>query len=173
MLRLRQYKSCDAVKIAEWVQDGEVFQNWGGHLFGEYPINAKIIEHKYKDKNGDCAQADNFYPWTAIDEAGNPVGHFIMRYIHDDSRVLRFGWVIVDEARRGRGYGRQMLEMGLKYAFDILGVYKVTLGVYENNRKAHWCYKSVGFTDVGIEEREPYNVIEMEITKEEYYMIYG
>ena len=48
MLRLRPYKSCDSEAIAEWVKDETVFQKWGGELFGEYPVNANIIDAKYR-----------------------------------------------------------------------------------------------------------------------------
>ena len=52
MLRLRQYKEADAKKIAQWVQDKDVFQKWGGDLFGEYPIDSETIADMYKNKNG-------------------------------------------------------------------------------------------------------------------------
>ena len=41
----------------------------------------------------------------------------------------RFGWVIVDDTLRGKGYGKEMLLLGLKYAFDIFKVERVTIGV--------------------------------------------
>ena len=61
-----------------------------------------------------------------------------------------------------------MLRLGMKYAFEILSVDKITIGVFENNDRAHACYKKVGFHDAGLTEKEPVNVIEMEILKEEY-----
>ena len=167
MIRLRQYKRCDAVKIAEWVKDEDVFHKWGGDLFGEFPITAEIIDEKYHLNNGGCTEPDNFYPWIAFDENG-ACGHFIMRYLHGDNRILRFGWVVVDDSVRGKGYGTQMLKIGLKYAFEILGVDVVTLGVFENNEVAHNCYKNVGFVDKEIVNKQPWNVIEMEIRKEEW-----
>ena len=48
----------------------------------------------------------------------------------------------------------------------FLGVDVVTIGVYENNEIAHNCYKRVGFVDREIVEKEPWNVIEMEIKKD-------
>ena len=164
MLKLRPYKSCDAEIIAKWVQDKNVFMIWGGERFGDYPINAEIIDRKYRLDNGDCAEPDNFYPWTAFDDNG-VVGHFIMRYINGDHKVIRFGWVIVDSSVRGKGRGTEMLRLGLKYAFEILGVEKVTIGVFENNTPAHKCYQKVGFADVGVVKDEPWNVIEMEIQR--------
>ena len=169
MLRLRQYKEADAKKIAQWVQDKDVFQKWGGDLFGEYPIDAEIIADMYKNKNGLCEEPDNFYPWVAFDDENGVVGSFIMRYLNGDTRILRFGWVVIDSTIRGKGYGTEMLRLGMKYAFEILSVDKITIGVFENNDRAHACYKKVGFHDVSITEKEPVNVIEMEILKEEYF----
>ena len=81
------------------------------------------------------------------------VGSFIMRYINGDHSVIRFGWVVVDETKRGKGYGKRMLELGLQYAFKILKAKKVTIGVFENNTPAYACYKSLGFKEAEGEER--------------------
>ena len=93
MIRLRPYKSSDSELIAKWVSSEDAFLKWGGLLFGNFPINAEIIDKKYREKNGDCTEPDNFYPWMAMDDEDRVIGHFIMRYIGGDKRVLRFGWV--------------------------------------------------------------------------------
>lgn len=174
MLRLRPYKSCDAAKIAEWIRDEDVFLKWGGQLFGDFPISAEIIDEKYRLQNGGCTEPDNFYPWVAIDEENRVVGHFIMRYLRGDHRLLRFGWVVVDDTIRGKGYGTEMLRLGLRYAFGILGVDKVTLGVFEGNERAHSCYRKAGFSDTGeVVEKQPWNVIEMAITRDRMTEIQG
>jgi len=127
-----------------------VFLKWGGAHFGDYPINAEIIDDEHNNNNGACTEPDNFYPWTAIDDDDRAVGHFIMRYTGGDSRQLRFGWVIVDDTLRGKGYGKQMLTLGLEYVFDILKVDRVTIGVFENNEPAYLCYKKAGFVGTEI-----------------------
>ena len=76
-----------------------------------------------------------------------------MRYIDGDHNTIRFGWVIVDDSKRGKGYGKRMLELGLKYAFNILKAKKVTIGVFESNTPAYECYKSLGFKEA--ENKEP------------------
>ena len=165
MLRLRPYKSCDSKIIESWIQDKDVFLKWGGEHFGEYPVSAQVIDDKYRLNNGDCEEADNFYPWIAFDEENRVVGHFIMRYLNGNNKLLRFGWVIVDDSIRGKGYGTEMLRLGLKYAFEILSVDKVTIGVFENNELAHRCYQKVGFEDREIVDAEPWKIIEMAIDK--------
>ena len=173
MLRLRPYKHCDAERIAAWITDRDVFLKWGGDRFGEYPVTAETIDRKYTLENGDCTEPDNFFPWVAIDDENNAVGHFIMRYIHGDRRILRFGWVIVDSAARGKGYGKEMLRAGLKYAFEILGADTVTIGVYESNGPARHCYLKAGFTERETVKREPWNLIEMEIGRAGYQALQG
>ncbi|MCR5296007.1 MAG: GNAT family N-acetyltransferase [Clostridiales bacterium] len=168
MLRLRPYKSCDAEIIARWIRDRDVFLKWGGELFGAFPIGAETIDEMYRVKNGNCSEPDNFYPWVALDEENRLVGHFIMRYMHGDHRVIRFGWVVVDNSARGKGTGTEMLRAGLKFAFEMLGADRVTIGVFENNDPAHRCYRKVGFADREVVQKDPWNVIEMEIRKTDY-----
>ncbi len=171
---LRHYKPCDAKKIVSWCKDERIFQLWGGERFGKFPITEKVMNNKYFNENGDCIEEDNFYPMTAVND-GETVGHFIIRYLNGDLKILRFGWVIVDESKRGCGYGQNMLTLGLKYAFEIMMADKVTIGVFENNTPAYRCYQSVGFHKD--ENAEDYfeeiqgkmqRIIELEITKEEY-----
>ena len=164
---LRPYKSIDAKVIIKWLNDEETFIKWGGDYFGFYPINEEIINNKYFNQNGDCIESDNFYPLVFVDD-NRVVGHFIIRYLNNDPKILRFGWVIVDNTIRSKGYGTKMLKLGLKYAFEILSANKVTIGVFENNLPGYYCYKKVGFKEVKTVNSIPFNIIEMEIFKEDY-----
>lgn len=167
MLRLRPYKKCDAEYIVKWIKDEVAFRKWCADRYESYPITAEDINKQYED----CSFSDSFYEMTAFDETGI-VGHLIMRFTDEEKKVLRFGFVIVDDTKRGKGYGKEMLQLSLQYAFDILKVSKVTLGVFANNEPAHLCYKSVGFKDVELEKPEYFHVLnedweclEMEITR--------
>lgn len=175
MIRLRPYKSCDADLIITWLKDEETYIKWSGGRFGSFPITAETIDAKYQNDNGGCAEPDNFYPMTALDE-NEVIGHLIMRYIGGSSKILRLGWVIVDSDKRGRGYGKRILKLSLKYAFEIFMAEKVTIGVYEDNLSAYYCYKSVGFHETAAAESEydeingqKKRIVELEITRDEYY----
>ena len=39
-----------------------------------------------------------------------------------------------------------MIRLALKYAFEVLGMKRATLGVHEHNPSAKACYEAVGFT---------------------------
>ncbi len=149
MLRLRPYKDCDAKYIADWITTEKSFYQWCAGRYEKYPLKAEDIIANY----GAQAENDGFYEMTAMDGTV-PVGHLIMRFLDDEKKILRFGFVVVDDTRRGRGYGKQMLKLALKYAFEILKAEKVTIGVFENNPAAYHCYKSIGFCEPVPEETE-------------------
>jgi len=171
-LRLRPYKPSDAQQIVSWIKDERAFHKWCSDRFGAYPITAEDINYKYLDCNGDCEEPDNFYPMTLADECG-PVGHLILRYTDKSKSTIRFGFVIVDDSRRGKGYGKKMLQMAIRYAFDMLKAEKITLGVFENNPPAYFCYKAAGFREPSTEKTfmiellgEQWKCIELEVMRE-------
>ena len=174
MLQLRPYKPCDAETILGWCRDELTFRRWTSDRYDKYPITAEDMNRKYIDCNGDCCDPDNFYPMTAFDESGI-VGHLIMRYTDKEKKVIRLGFVILDDTKRGKGYGKEMIRLALRYAFEIFGAQKVTIGVFDNNPSAYYCYKNAGFREVISENRakceicgEMCSVIELEMNKEEY-----
>lgn len=56
-------------------------------------------------------------------------------------------------------------------AFDIFGAEKITLGVFDNNESAYFCYKAAGFVENGEEMfcelfGKQWRIVEMEITRQ-------
>lgn len=93
---------------------------------------------------------------TAVDGAG-VIGHFTLRFPRKaDKSDARLGFVIVDDKKRGKDYGKQMVRLAVQYAFDVLNVQKVSLGVFENNAPAIGCYEACGFRNVHLEQAEQY-----------------
>lgn len=175
MLILRPYKPSDAKYITNWFTDELSFRKWTSDRYDTFPITETDINNKYFDWNGDCVESDNFYPLTAVDEQKNVVGHLIMRYINGNPKSIRLGWIIIDNQLRGQGIGKEMLLLSIKYAFEILKAEKITLGVFDSNMQAYYCYTSVGFKDIQIENPETYNfygeiwnLLELELKKEDY-----
>lgn len=174
MLRLRPYKNCDAKTIISWCKDEYTFRKWTGVQYESFPISEADMNKKYVDFNGDCAEEDNFYPMTACDDSG-VVGHLILRYVNGDKSVIWLGFVIVDDTKRGKGYGKEMIKLAVKYSFEIMKAEKLTIGVFENNLPAYYCYKAAGFKDVKTDKDiicelfgEKWKILELELYKEDY-----
>ncbi len=150
MLRLRPYKIEDADIIITWSKDEQVFYQWSAGIMGEYPLT----QEKFRF-------VESLMAFTAFDE-NEIVGFFTLRNPGVVIDELRMGFVIVDPSQRGRGKGKEMLELGLRYAFDVYGAKKVSLGVFENNEPAYYCYKAAGFKDVILDEIETYKILDEE-----------
>ena len=166
MLRLRPYKKSDADVIVGWIKDERMFRYWCADRFESYPITGADLNDQYNNSEG----AENVYHFTAYDETGI-AGHINIRFPDlNDIDTVRFGYVILDDKRRGQGLGKEMIHLALDYAFGIMKAKRVTIGVFEENKPALNCYLSAGFKDTGttyefIYHDEKWNCKELEIAK--------
>lgn len=151
MLRLRPYKVSDARAITAWIKSEYELRKWAADRYETYPITAEDM-NEYYDKE---KENPNLWAMTAFHEAG-VVGHFTMRFVDDKREEMRFGFVIVNPEERGKGYGKEMLSLGICYAFDLIKVDKISLAVFENNKAAVNCYTSCGFEIVDEGKQEPF-----------------
>ena len=145
MIRLRMYTDADARHIVMWQSDERSFYQWSAGMLGAYPLTEAAL-----------ARTDGLMRLVAVD-GDDVAGFFTLRYPADTRAEVRFGYVIVDPQRRGRGLGAEMLRAGLRFARAVCKAEVASLSVFENNEPAYRCYKAVGFTETG--EREDYPVM--------------
>lgn len=147
MIRLRPYKDTDVCEILSWCKNEADFYKWTAGMLGNYPITEKEFN-----------SVKSLMPFTAFDESGI-VGFFTFRNPGSSLDELRFGYVILDPAKRGKGYGKAMIQQGVKFAFEIYGAGKVSLGVFKNNPSAYRCYRAAGFQVLISDRVETYHVM--------------
>ena len=161
---LRSYKKEDAPVIVGWLQSEEELYKWSADRFNKYPLSGEDINENYAPQ----LETGRFIPLTAVNDDGEICGHFIIRYPKDDDdSSVRFGFVIIDPTLRGKGYGKELLRLGIEYVKDNLKAARIDLGVFENNESARRCYEAAGFTEYARREcRMPigiWNCADMEI----------
>ncbi len=163
-LTLRTYQSSDAAVITSWLKSEYLMRQWCADRYDRYPVMPEDI-NSYHARYID-GQHSRALTMTDVDEI---VGYITLRTPADDSTEQRLGFVIVDDSKRGRGLGKALVSMAVKYALEELGATKVSLGVFENNPSAIHCYEAAGFHRVSLPETESYeclgetwNCIEME-----------
>ena len=147
MIRLRPFKLSDIEYIINWVKDERLFAMWCANKF-TYPLTEQQLQ-EYK-----VLYDNDEYGWsfTALNESGLPIGHLLMRMADYNKQSVHFGFIIINPDFHGKGYGKEMVDLAVKYAFDILKVKQITLGVFSNNPAAHNCYKAIGFKDKTFKE---------------------
>ena len=102
-MTLRPFTINDAPIILSWIKDETAFRKWSADRYPVYPPKPEDMLAQYA--------TDNNFPFTAINDDGNVVGHIMLRYPDPSKTVIRLGFVIVDDNPRGKGYGKQMLRL--------------------------------------------------------------
>ena len=163
-LTLRPYKPLDAAVITSWLKNEYLMRQWCADRYEHYPVTPEEM-NTYYDRYIDGQRSRAL---TMVDN-GDIVGYITLRNPADNPTEQRLGFVIVDDSKRGRGLGKVLVSIAVKYAFEALGATKVSLGVFENNPSAIHCYEAAGFHRVSLPETESYeclgevwNCIEME-----------
>ena len=143
---LRIYKKEDAPIIAEWLRSEEELYKWSADRFNKYPLSGKDINENYVPQ----IETGRFIPLTAIDDDGDVIGHFIIRYPHDDDdRSVRFGFVIIDPALRGKGYGKEFVAFYEDYALKNR-CHELRIDTNEKNVIARKMYARLGYKEIDI-----------------------
>jgi len=103
-----------------------------------------------------------FNEWFgSIDRGGGIL--FAIRHVSDDSIIgtINFQTInsivrsselsikIGDPFYRGRGYGKEALQLAVNYAWQDMNLVRLTLSVHHDNNVAYNTYKSVGFVEEG------------------------
>ena len=141
-MRLRPYISSrdfDAVK--NWITNEREHALWCANRFA-FPTereNFTGVLNDHAERFGDCA-------FVATDDNGSPVGFFCYS-LNTETNEGMLKFVVVDPAQRGKGYGKEMLRLAVKYAFEITKAEAVQLMVFPENTAAKRCYESMGFAE--------------------------
>ncbi|MBP5221208.1 MAG: GNAT family N-acetyltransferase, partial [Bacteroidaceae bacterium] len=118
---LRPFMPSDAAKIMSWNKDKRAFRLWSADRFGDFPAEPSELTAQFDD--------DRKIPLVAMAD-NEVVGFIMMRYPTDDNSLIRLGFVIIDDSKRGKGYGSKMLRLAIDHARNELGAKRISLGVF-------------------------------------------
>lgn len=139
-MRLRPFISdCDFDVIKNWISDERTYAMWcAGHM--KYPMEKENFDHAMLDAAIKFGES----PYVVTTDDGKAVGFFCYSVnLSTNEGMLRF--IMVDPSQRGKGVGKEMLRLAVKYAFHITKVNAVQLNVFPKNERALKCYERVGF----------------------------
>ena len=112
-------------------------------------------QRSFVSSNGDSLAQAYVYPETAfpfaVYEDSTIVGFIMMGYYEVKSYYTLWKFMI-DSRYQNKGYGRQALELGIRYLQNRFNVSEIYTCVVPGNFVAKKLYESVGFEDTGLVE---------------------
>lgn len=132
----------DGRLISAWLNDRDSNQ----YLDIIYPMSKR-------DTDSFLLQGDNDSSkklFVIDNEDRKPIGLIILNNIKWEYRNCELGIVIYDKNYRGKGYGRDALNMVLQFIFEEMNMHLVYLKVAEDNHAALKLYNDLGFEREGV-----------------------
>ena len=134
-----------AATYACWVNDPEVRR--GLATTALYTVEA---EQDWARRTAEAAAKHNpeIVAFTIYDRSDlHPVGSCSL--MHIDYRFRRAELGILLGERRGQGLGTEATTLTLDWAFTVMGLHNVMLGVFDWNAAAIRAYEKAGFREIG------------------------
>ena len=75
------------------------------------------------------------------------LGEIVLNNLDEDNESMGFRIALSTEL--GKGYGTEAIRLILRYAFDVIGLHRVDLEVYDFNARAIASYRKCGFVEEG------------------------
>ncbi|MBR4628184.1 MAG: GNAT family N-acetyltransferase [Ruminococcus sp.] len=146
-MRLRPYVTAlDFDIISSWITDRREHAMWCADRT-RFPIEREEFRRLLDDIAVRCGDA----PFVVTSAKGRPVGFFCYS-VNTETNEGMLKFVMVDPSHRGKGVGKAMLRLAVKYAFEFTGAERVSLCVLSVNTGAKRCYENVGFQYCGTDE---------------------
>lgn len=145
-MRIREYVPEDSAIIASWVDSEETKMFFSGSALPNFPVKPEDMNDFYNRVKSQRV----LYPYVMI-EKGQPVGHFFLsEVIYNNEPTARVDLVIVDNTRRGQGYGAILIKYAMELSRELFKTKKLMLDVFNSNEAGRICYEKVGFRKNGI-----------------------
>jgi RimJ/RimL family protein N-acetyltransferase len=113
-------------------------------------LHATFTREQIEKFTQDVSARDDRADWAIIaTHDGGHVGEAVLNQFDPDNASANFRITIAGSHNRGRGYGTQATRLVVAYAFDVVGLRRVSLEVYSFNPRAQHVYTKCGFQAEG------------------------
>lgn len=172
MIILERFERNDFQQLINWIDTEELLIRWSGSLFS-FPLTVESMEWYIQDTN--VPGISDAFVFKAVEvENGAVVGHISLGGLSWKNRSSRISRVLVSPDAMHKGICQEMTKAVLKIGFEELGLHRIALGVYENNKAALNCYLKSGFNIEGVSRdilwynNEYLSMVEMAILEDEW-----
>lgn len=141
-LTMRPLKTSDVDHIITWVNDPEVVKNLQ-HFDKKF---TRKDETKYVNK---ILKSNNDFAFSFFDKKGNYIGQGGIHQVSWENKLGRLS-ILIKRKYWNKGHAQEILPALARYAFKKLGLHKVWLIHWKENKKAGHLYKKLGFKKEGM-----------------------
>lgn len=128
------------------LQDPEVLRFTGTHT--------KFTRERVEDWTGKLPGRDDRADYAILRASDRAyVGDASLSDLDEDNQSMSFRIALIEF---GQGYGTEATRLMLDYAFDVVGVHRVTLEVFDFNKRAQRVYEKCGFVREGVQREALY-----------------
>ncbi len=159
-------------------EDATAWAAWFNDLAVALPLGDEAYVPSAPETEGERVQGilrDRAHVFSIVTLAEDKlIGRSLLFNVDPVNRSAMFGIVIGEKSAWGQGFGTQATRLTLEYAFNLLNLNSVMLGVTAFNDRAIACYKKAGFKEIGRRRQarligaKKYDEILMDILAEEF-----
>ena len=145
-VRLRAAREEDAPAFAAALREPEVLRHLGPWAWGPYGEREALTFLSTPLEGGVTWAIECLADGAVIGSTG-------LHEVDHRNRHCSWGIWVGPPDRWGHGYGTEACRLAVGYAFDQLGMEKVSLEVYQGNDRARRAYAKAGFVSEGVRRR--------------------
>ena len=172
---LREVVLSDATATyCKWLNDTEVNQYMECRF---EKATVKKLRDYINDKKND---PDNLLLAIVSKAKNRHIGNIKIGPINHIHKFAKIGIIIGEKSFWRRGFATEAVKLAVDYAFNTLGLHKLTAGVYANNTASVRVFEKSGFVKEGIEKKQYYcngqylDCVSFGLLKDEYkHQAYG
>ncbi len=142
-VELRRHDPANYALYARWYGDEEI---WHLTSWAREPLRRAEVERLFEDREKSSAD-DSFAIFREGEE--EPIGVISLVNISEADASADLSVIVGDEQDRNEGLGTEAIRTILRYAFEDLGLERVSLSVFEFNEPAIQAYEKLGFEREG------------------------
>lgn len=134
-------------------EDGELWARWMNDLDVSLPLGDEAymtvgLERMQEDVQQIIARGEHVF--TIVErQSGCAIGRCLLFALDMVNRSAMLGIFIGEKSYWGMGYGQEATRLLLDFAFNLLNLHSVMLGVFSFNQRARHVYEQLGFKEIG------------------------
>jgi ribosomal-protein-alanine N-acetyltransferase len=160
-VRLREKRLSDARADYTWQSDPELSRFDAVHAL-VMPFTLYLLDYTAEIKRPRRSR----FPLAIETLEGRHIGNCTCYEIDEKKGEAQLGIMIGEPAYRDKGYGRDVINTVVDYAFTTTGLGRIYLKTLDWNTRAQTCFAACGFKPYGQMKYDGYNFILMELTRE-------